>query len=175
MMQIKIYNILFGLIATIYIFGFILINYATPSSVIGVINGTEVKRIEKNETEISNDHKKSENIRSKDVYYIYGETKNKKTWVMRNEDTGFGFPPYFKFNSANIHAKAKSLEDSESLVSVTYYGWRSTIFSVFPNITSIKVTDEKESEQNLIAIFIYSIWGLIGTYILIRYLRIKKS
>lgn len=175
MMKIKIYNIVFGLIAAIYICGLLLINYATPTSVIGIINGTEVKRIENKELDTSNHSIKNENIRSKDVYYIYGENKDKKPWVMRNEDTGFGFPPYFKFNSANIHAQAKSLEDSGSLVLVTHYGWRSTIFSVFPNITSIEAVDENESDLNLIAIFIYSIWGLVGIYILIRYFGIKRS
>jgi hypothetical protein len=60
--------------------------------------------------------------------------------VFRNEDTGWGWPPYFKFNSADITAQAQSFTTAEekTWILVKYYGWRIHIFDIFPNVTSLK-------------------------------------
>ena len=65
--------------------------------------------------------------------------------VYRNEDTGWSVPWYFKFDSADIQAKAQGYSrDAEQLALIRYYGWRIKIFSVFPNVTSIEATTSRE-------------------------------
>lgn len=64
-----------------------------------------------------------------------------QTMVYRNEDTGWIYPPYFKFDSSNLDTEAQDLVSSPEepkWVVVTHYGWRIKIFSVFPNAVSIR-------------------------------------
>jgi Protein of unknown function (DUF1523) len=74
-----------------------------------------------------------------DVFYVFAEdVETKKPRVFRNEDTGWGFPFYFKFNSADLQAVAQSIAGERGTALLTYYGWRIQILSVVPNATSIK-------------------------------------
>ncbi len=76
-----------------------------------------------------------------DVRLINTVRPNGKTRVYRNEDTGF-WPPYFKFDSADLQTKAQDFEstaDNPRWVAVRYYGWRSGFFTIYPNATSIWV------------------------------------
>ena len=74
-----------------------------------------------------------------DVFYVFAEdVETKKPRVFRNEDTGWGFPFYFKFNSADLQAVAQSIAGERGTALLTYYGWRIQILSVVPNVTNIK-------------------------------------
>jgi len=65
--------------------------------------------------------------------------------VYRNDDTGWSFPWYFKFDSADVQAKAQGYSrDAQQLALIRYYGWRIQILSVFPNITDIEATNSRE-------------------------------
>jgi hypothetical protein len=64
------------------------------------------------------------------------ETQNPR--VFHNEDTRWGFPWYFKFNSAELQAVAQSIANERGTALITYYGLRIKILSVLPNITNIK-------------------------------------
>jgi hypothetical protein len=60
--------------------------------------------------------------------------------VYRNEDTGWLWPPYFKWNSSTLQAQATNLQSDRAnpqWVAITHYGWRLPIFSIFPNAVSI--------------------------------------
>ena len=60
--------------------------------------------------------------------------------VYRNEDTGWFWPPYFKWDSSTLQAEATNLKSSKEApqwVSVTHYGWRMPIFSIFPNAVAV--------------------------------------
>ncbi len=64
--------------------------------------------------------------------------------VFRNEDTGFGWPPYFKLDSADLHAEATNLTSTAAdpvWVAITHYGWRSNLLSSYPNALSIRPVD----------------------------------
>jgi hypothetical protein len=75
---------------------------------------------------------------TRDIFYIFAEeVETKKPRVFRNEDTGWGFPLYFKFNSADLQATALSIAGERGTALFTYYGWRIQIFSVLPNVLSI--------------------------------------
>lgn len=72
------------------------------------------------------------------------DLQTKKVMVYRNEDTGWGFPWYLKFDSADVQAKAQGYSrDAQQLAVIRYYGWRIQILSMFPNITDIESTSSR--------------------------------
>jgi Protein of unknown function (DUF1523) len=74
-----------------------------------------------------------------DVRYIYAEdVETKRPHVFRNEDTGWGFPWYMKFNSSDVQAAARSIANEGGTAAFTYYGWRIQVFSMYPNVVKIK-------------------------------------
>jgi Protein of unknown function (DUF1523). len=78
---------------------------------------------------------------NRDVQFIQAVRPNGKTIVYRNEDTGWGWPPYFKFDTANLYTEANdaiSTKANPEWVSITHYGWRSQLLSIFPNAVAIK-------------------------------------
>jgi hypothetical protein len=75
-------------------------------------------------------------IRFIDAVYADGES----VMVYRNEDTGWFWPPYFKWDSSTLQAEAQNLKSEKSApawVAITHYGWRMPIFSIFPNAVSV--------------------------------------
>ncbi|MCX7286592.1 MAG: DUF1523 family protein [Rhodobacterales bacterium] len=82
----------------------------------------------------------SRDIRFIDAVFPDGTT----TKTYRNEDTGWFWPPYFKWNSSTLQAEATNLKTSPEKpqwVAITHYGWRLPIFSVFPNAVSIRAVE----------------------------------
>ena len=76
-----------------------------------------------------------------DIRFINTVTPDGDVRVYRNQDTGWGWPPYFKFDEADlaaVAAKFASSEDRPRWVVVTHYGWRIPMFSAFPNAISIR-------------------------------------
>lgn len=61
--------------------------------------------------------------------------------VYRNEDTGWIWPPYFKFDSSDLQAEAAaavSVDGSEKWAVITHYGWRNKFFSIYPNAIGVR-------------------------------------
>lgn len=61
--------------------------------------------------------------------------------VYRNEDTGWLWPPYFKWDSGSLQAQASNYRSERSnpqWVVVTHYGWRIPFLSVYPNALRIR-------------------------------------
>ena len=78
---------------------------------------------------------------SRDVKFIQTIKQDGGPMVYRNEDTGWGWPPYFKVNSFDVQAEASDLTSTEAApkwVAITHYGWRNQLFTIFPNAVSIK-------------------------------------
>jgi len=76
-----------------------------------------------------------------DVFFINTVKRDGDVLVFRNEDTGFGFPWYLKFDSANLQAEAQdavSTRDTPRWVVMRYYGWRIPFLSMFPNAVSME-------------------------------------
>jgi len=64
--------------------------------------------------------------------------------VYRNEDSGWIWPPYFKFDSSDLQASASaniSAPGAEQWVVITHYGWRNRFFSIYPNAVGIRPID----------------------------------
>ncbi len=87
--------------------------------------------------------------------------------VYRNEDTGWIYPPYFKFDSSNLEAEAEdmlSTSESPRWIVITHYGWRNEWLSIYPNAVSIRLAPSEDFRPfpwlNLI-IFIFLIGGLL--------------
>jgi hypothetical protein len=78
---------------------------------------------------------------NRDVFFIQAIRPNGRPIVYRNEDTGWGWPPYFKLDTSNLQAEAtdlKSTKDNPQWVSVTHYGWRSEFLSIYPNAVGVR-------------------------------------
>ena len=80
-------------------------------------------------------------LSNRDVQFIQTVRTNGKPMVYRNEDTGWSWPPYFKFDTANLQTEADDLKSTAAApqwVSVTHYGWRNLLLSSFPNAIAIE-------------------------------------
>ena len=118
-----------------------------PRTAVVQITGTDVKRIDKSIKKNTDDQKKKPEaaaVSTQDVRYINALTAENEAMVFRNEDTGWGWPPYFKFNSADVTAEAQAFATAQERpwVLVKYYGWRIRMFSMFPNVISLKEVDK---------------------------------
>ncbi|MRU15931.1 DUF1523 family protein [Roseovarius sp. A21] len=82
-----------------------------------------------------------ERLQSWDVQFIQAIDPDGDPMVYRNEDTGWGWPPYFKFDTANLYTDASDSVSSKAepeWYAVTHYGWRNEFLSIFPNAVGIK-------------------------------------
>ncbi len=78
---------------------------------------------------------------NRDVKFIETVQPDGDVMVYRNEDTAWGWPPYFKFNSFDVQAEAQnaiSTAAAPQWVAITHYGWRNQLFTIFPNAISIR-------------------------------------
>ena len=80
---------------------------------------------------------------SRDVFFIQTVRAGKgRVMVYRNEDTGWGWPPYFKFATANLQAEAadlKSTSEGPKWAIIKHYGWRNEFLSIYPNAISVRL------------------------------------
>jgi hypothetical protein len=77
---------------------------------------------------------------TRDIRFIDAAYPDGDVMVYRNEDTGWFWPPYFKWDSATLQAEAANLRSTSAApqwVAITHYGWRIPLFSAFPNAVSI--------------------------------------
>ena len=82
----------------------------------------------------------AESVTTRDIRFIETVTADGSVIVYRNEDTGWVWPPYFKYDSSNLQAEAgnlKSTAEAPKWVSVTHYGWRFPFLSIYPNAVSV--------------------------------------
>lgn len=115
----------------------LLLHWTLPSRDVVRILGTDVAR---QQTVVTNARGEDVTV-SRDIRYINAVTPDGRPRVYRNEDTGWGWPPYFKFDSANLAAEAQNVASTEAAprwMIVTHYGWRIPIVSSFPNAISIR-------------------------------------
>ncbi|MCP5037963.1 MAG: DUF1523 family protein [Rhodobacteraceae bacterium] len=94
---------------------------------------------------------------------------SEKVMVYRNEDTGWIWPPYFKFDSSDLHAEAAaaiSAPGAEQWAVVTHYGWRNRFFTIYPNAVGIRPIDGPD--ERIIPwfnIFFFVFWALAILFI----------
>lgn len=75
--------------------------------------------------------------------FLLGFVPRDTTGVMvyRNEDTGWIWPPYFKFDSSDLQAEASNAVRRDGWSVITHYGWRVRWASIYPNAIAIRPVD----------------------------------
>ncbi|GGK19923.1 DUF1523 family protein [Salinarimonas ramus] len=109
------------------------LHYNLPGYDVVRIVGTEIRRVDTGEATSGQPQI------TRDVYVIQAvDPDDNDVRVYYNEDTGWGFPWFFKFDSANVQARAQELAEDRATALVTHYGWRVPMFSWFPNAVSVE-------------------------------------
>ncbi|KIC46282.1 MAG: DUF1523 family protein [Ruegeria sp.] len=157
--------IFWGTIATI-------LQYSLPQhDVVRIVNTYEERQDLNDWTRIfwSEPEDQSASLSNRDVQFIQAVRANGKPIVYRNEDTGWGWPPYFKFDTANLYTEAndaKSTKENPDWVVVTHYGWRNEFMSIFPNAIFIRHVEGPDTRIipwfNIIFLTVFAavVWAL---------------
>lgn len=121
----------------------VFLHYTLPQHDIVQVVGTENRRIDFGENSLfwASPDSGTEKRSNRDVFFIQTKLANGSTMVYRNEDTGWDWPPYFKFDSQNLQAEAAgaiSPNSDPQYYAITHYGWRIKWFSIFPNAVALK-------------------------------------
>lgn len=117
------------------------LHYNLPSNDVVRIVGIDMKREDVTQKTATDQETGANRTLSRDVRYINAVWPSRKPRVYRNEDTGWGFPWYYKFDSGNLQAEAQdaiSTADNPRWFVVKHYGWRIVILSMYPNAVSIR-------------------------------------
>lgn len=118
---------------------------------------------------------------SRDVFFIQAFQQDGAPMVYRNEDTGWGWPPYFKFDTSNLQAQAadlvsKKTDETIQWVKITHYGWRNEYFSIYPNATEVAPMADPNATiipwfnivfLTLVAAMIWALW--------VRWVRFREN
>ncbi len=155
----------------------VFLHYNLPDRDIVRIVDTEVSRVDKRDGAFGRGEPDvgTDRMETIDVRYISTMRPNGKPMVYRNQDTGWGWPPYFKFDTGDLMAEAQDLAakngtDEQIWVAVKHYGWRIKLFSLYPNAISLKEVDGPNARLvpwfNIIfltvlfgvLLFIWSLW-----------------
>ena len=145
-------NFIFGFLIALHVLAFAAINYAFPHYDEAIVTGGEVRRMDKDD--FSDNRNQSDDL-TRNTYFIYTrELNGTKVMPYRNEDTGWGLPLYFKFDSADVQAAAQSLV-GEGRAQIKYYGWRIAVLDMFRNAVSVKKLKEGETRANPVFSYIF--------------------
>ncbi|REC57945.1 DUF1523 family protein [Rhodosalinus sediminis] len=108
-------------------------------------------------------------LQGRDVFFIQSRLTDGRPMIYRNEDTGWGWPPYFKFDSANLQADAadlKSTQEAPRWVVVRHYGWRNELLSIYPNAVHLRLAAGPEERivpwLNIVILVLLAalVWGV---------------
>ena len=134
---------------TFWVFVAAFFHYTLPQHDVARISDTYEKRIDFGENSIfwASADTGNATTANRDVFFIQSRLTNDKVMVYRNEDTGWGWPPYFKFDTSNLQAEASDLKsgaDAPQWVVIKHYGWRNEFMSIFPNAVSVRAVDSPD-------------------------------
>ncbi|NOD65491.1 MULTISPECIES: DUF1523 family protein [unclassified Ruegeria] len=148
------------------------LQYSLPQhDIVRIVNTYEERQDLNDWTRIfwSEPQDQSASLANRDVQFIQAVRDSGKPIVYRNEDTGWGWPPYFKFDTANLYTEAndaKSTKENPKWVVVTHYGWRNEFLSIFPNAIFINHVDGPDARIipwfNIIFLTIFAavVWAI---------------
>ena len=120
---------------------------------------------------------------SRDVFFIETFNANEAPMIFRNEDTGWGWPPYFKFDTSNLQAEAsdtigKTASGDTIWVVMRHYGWRNEFFSIYPNAVSLRLASGPSErfipwiKIGLLVVILAVFWALWVRWVRFRIRRI---
>jgi len=136
MSKVKIAVLCVAAIPAIWLILFL--QYYLPSTRKVQVTGTDVKRTDTAAVDDTITSRDMRLINTRDP--IDGETH-----VYRNEDTRWGWPPYFKFDSGDLAGDAANImaHQPNATVLITYYGWRIPMMDLYPNATHLEIVDPR--------------------------------
>jgi len=176
-----------------------ILHYTLPQRDIVRITGTEIIRADLsgwNRMFYARSDTGNAEGTNRDLRLINTTRPDGRVSVFRNEDTGFGWPPYFKLDSSDLHAEATDLTSTSAnpqWVAITHYGWRFRALSIYPNAVSIRAVDGPDDKPFpwsniiilvLLAVAIFALWRLwerfedrvidpIVDWVLVRWAKLK--
>lgn len=120
------------------------LHYTLPQQDVARIVNTDVRRVDFGSNSFfwaGADVGQSAPVVNRDVRFIEAFRTDGKPMIYRNEDTGWGWPPYFKLDSSNLQAEARDLISTKAnpqWVVIRHYGWRNEFLSIYPNAVSVR-------------------------------------
>lgn len=130
--------------ATLVLILGLFLHYTLPQHDVVRVVGTYQERQDLNDwTRIfwSSPDDQSGALINRDVQFIQTIQTDGDPMVYRNEDTGWAWPPYFKFDTASLQTEAddlRSTAETPKWAVITHYGWRNELISIFPNAVGIR-------------------------------------
>ncbi len=159
--------VFWGLVASV-------LEYTLPQQDVVRVVKTEVRRVDFGENSIfwaqQDTGQETAQTVNRDVRFVETFRPNGKPRVYRNEDTGWGWPPYFKLDSSNLQAELTNLVSTSKdpqWVVLRHYGWRNEFMTIYPNVVSVRPVDSPDVRLipwfNIIfltvfAAFVWAIW-----------------
>ncbi|MEQ8900044.1 MAG: DUF1523 family protein [Roseovarius sp.] len=159
------------------------LHYTLPQHDVVRITDTYEKRVNPGDNSLfwSNaDTGEDPTATERDVFFIQTFRANDKPMIYRNEDTGWGWPPYFKFDTANLQAEASDMMSKKNAetaqwVVVRHYGWRNELFSIYPNAVSIRAaTGPDEQIIPWVKIVVLVLLAALFWAIRVRWIRFRE-
>nr|WP_319948581.1 DUF1523 family protein [uncultured Shimia sp.] len=159
-------------------------HYTLPKRDIVYVTGVEIKMEQFGENSLfwaapDTGANISDGVVKRDVRFIDTVQANGRVKVYRNEDTGWGWPPYFKLDSSNLQAEMRNLTstaDNPNWVAIRYYGWRFIPWSIYPNAVSIKSVEGPDVRLipwlniTILTVFFALVWAIY-----VRWRRFRKA
>lgn len=117
---------------------------------------------------------------ARDVFFIQTRRAKGDLMVYRNEDTGWGWPPYFKFDTANLQAEFTDLVTTAGtprFAAVKHYGWRNEFMSIYPNAISVREVAGPDVSKGIpwLNIIILTVLGALVYGIWVRWRRFRRA
>ncbi|MDQ2094105.1 DUF1523 family protein [Rhodalgimonas zhirmunskyi] len=142
----------------VLVFFLSVLHYVLPQHDVGRITSTEIIRTDFNgmnrlfyaqadsgASELTTRDLRLINAEIKKTWFLgFGQRESTKVMVYRNEDTGWIWPPYFKFDSSDLQAQAAaemSNKQNTQWVVITHYGWRNKYLTIYPNAIGVRPVD----------------------------------
>jgi hypothetical protein len=114
------------------------------------------------------------------VFFIQTRRAKGDVMVYRNEDTGWGWPPYFKFDTSNLQAEAadaKSTAGAAQYYALKHYGWRNEFFTIFPNAISLRPVSGPDASKGIpyLNIIIITLFAALAWAVWVRWRRFRMA
>lgn len=157
-----------GLVLLLALGGFLA--WVLPHHAVVHVNGHEVKRFDTSGHPVDATHVVTA---TRDVFFIYtSDLKNNDVRVFRNEDTGFGFPWYLKFDAAEVQGRAQMLSrDPSQLALVTFYGWRLPMLGTFPNAVNVEAWSSEDGPFPWFNVLFFTVLAVLGALLWWKFRR----
>lgn len=161
---------------------FAFLHYTLPQHDIVRVTNTYEKRIDFGASGFfwaGGTHNPDGTLLNRDVFFVETFKTNEKPMIFRNEDTGWGWPPYFKFDTSNLQAKTsnmigKAASGEAKWIVMRHYGWRNEFFSIYPNVVSLRLATGPDEriipwvKIGFLVVLFAVLWGLW-----VRWVRFK--